>query len=138
MVIQKVLHKLEAIEIFEFSLRIYIGYVLITNSGVGIVTPLEELGLPQGPYQIIKGMWDTGFMMHLVKLTELLAGIALVLNAFVPLALLALIPVVVNIYGMHIFLFDSYLTNGLVMILGCAFLVFRHKDLFLPFIQKPR
>lgn len=122
------------LDMLELGLRFWMAYILITNAGVGSLKPLEELGLPPHIYQIIKGMWDTGFMMHLVKATELATGLMLLFNLFVPLALIALIPVVINIYGMHIFLFDSYLTQGLSMLLICGFLVYRHRVSFRPLL----
>lgn len=114
----------------EMGLRIWMAYILISNAGVGTLTPLESLGMPEHIYQIIKGMWDTGFMMHLVKLTELITGLMLLFNFFVPIALVALVPVVINIYGIHIFLFHSYITNGLYMLLICSFLIYRHWNKF--------
>lgn len=131
-----IFEKYSLIDIVDFSLRGWIGYVLISNSGVGTITPLEELGMPAHIYNIMKGMWDTGFMMHLVKLVELIGGIFLILNLFIPLVLIAVIPVVVNIYGVHIFLFDSYITKGLYMLLICGFLVFRHRKVFLPLLRR--
>ncbi|MBL7672390.1 MAG: DoxX family membrane protein [Bdellovibrionaceae bacterium] len=112
----------------EMVLRIWMAYILISNSGVGIITPLEELGMPPEIFEIINGLWKTRFMMHMVKAVELVTGLMLLFNFYVPLALLGLIPVVVNIYGIHIFLFNSYFTNGLCMLLVCGFLVFRHWD----------
>lgn len=130
-----IINKYSATDIFEFLLRIWMGHKLITNSGVGTLTPLEDLGLPDHIYKIIKGMWDTGFMMHLVKAIELIGGILLVFNIFIPLALIALIPIVINIYGIHIFLFDSYITSGLYMLLICLFLAFRHRESFQPLLK---
>jgi putative oxidoreductase len=123
------------LDVVELGLRVWIGFVLIKNSGVGFVTPLEELGLPAHIYQILKGMWDTGYMMHLVKATELVTGVMILFNFFVPLALVALIPVVINIYGLHVFMFHSYVTQGLYMILICGFLVYRHRVKFLPLLS---
>jgi putative oxidoreductase len=114
----------------EWLLRGWMAYILISNSGVGIWIPLESLGMPEPIYKIIKSMWDTGFMMHSVKAVELICGLALLFNFYVPIALLFLGPVVFNIYGMHIFLFNSYITNGLYMVLICGFLLFRHREKF--------
>jgi hypothetical protein len=122
------MEKVKVLKYFEMSLRIYIAYILISNSGVGVITPLEDLGMPPHIAEIINGMWKTGFMMHMVKAVELVAGLMLLFNVYVPIALVALIPVVINIYGFHIFLFNSYLTNGLYMLLICGFLVFRHRS----------
>lgn len=121
---------------FELLLRLYLAYILISNSYIGFLTDLKDLGMPEHIYNIINGMWETGFMMHLVKLTELVTGIMILFNFFVPLALIALIPVVVNIYGIHIFLFDSYLTKGLAMLCICLFLVYQHREKYKPLIQR--
>jgi uncharacterized membrane protein YphA (DoxX/SURF4 family) len=131
----RTLKEYSKLDFLELGLRFWMAYILITNAGVGIIKPLEELGLPPHIYQIIKGMWDTGFMMHLVKATELVTGLMLLFNLFVPLALIALIPVVINIYGMHVFLFDSYLTQGLLMLIICGFLVYRHRVKFRPLLN---
>jgi hypothetical protein len=76
----------------EILLRIWIAYILVTNSGVGFITPLEKLGLPPHIFQILDGMWKTGFMMHMVKAVELTSGLMILFNFYVPVALLALIP----------------------------------------------
>ena len=129
----KTMKKMDVLELF---LRLWLGYVLIKNSGVGIITSLEDLGLPPKIYEIMKGMWDTGFMMHLVKLIELTAGISLLMNRFVAFFLTALIPVVINIYGVHVFLFNAVLTQGLAMLLICFFLVYRHFEKFRPLLEQ--
>jgi hypothetical protein len=119
----------------ELALRLWLSYVLISNSGVGIITKIEDLGMPEHIYIIIKGMWDTGFMMHLVKGIELVAGLMLAFNIFVPLALVMLVPVVVNIYGIHIFLFGSFLTQGLAMLLICGVLIYNKRNSFTPLLK---
>ena len=128
--------KYSIVDSVEILLRLWMGYILISNSGIGIITPLEDLGLPPHIFNIINGMWETGFMMHLVKGTELLTGIMILFNIYVPIALIALIPVVVNTFGMHIFLFNNFLGNGLYMFLVCAFLVFRHRTKFLGLLER--
>lgn len=112
----------------EIVSRVWIAYILVTNSVVGFLTPLESLGLPPHIFQILDGMWKTGFMMHMVKAVELISGLMILFNFYVPLALLGLIPVVINIYGLHIFLFHRIFTDGLTMLLICGFLVFQHQD----------
>ncbi len=131
-----ILNRYSSVDAVEIILRLWMGYTLISNSGVGIIIPLEDLGLPDHIFQIINGMWDTGFMMHLVKGVELVSGIMIVFNFYVPIALIGLIPVVVNIFGMHIFLFNSFFGNGLYMLLICMFLVFRHKEKFIPLFTR--
>lgn len=50
------------------------------------------------------GLMKSGYMLPLVKGTEVFAGVLLLANRFVPLALAVLAPVVVNIFAFHAFL----------------------------------
>jgi uncharacterized membrane protein YphA (DoxX/SURF4 family) len=122
---------------FDTILRIWLGAFLLKNSVVGFLTPLESLGLPPDIYAFIKSLWDTGFMMHLVKAIEFLCGVALVTNYFVPLALALFAPVLVNIYGLHVFVFHAYVTSGLYMILAVSYLIWKDREIFKP-LARPR
>jgi hypothetical protein len=122
--------------ITDWAVRLWLGYILVINSRIGITVPLESLGMPEHIYQIIKGMWDTGFMMHAVKGIELIGGLMLIFNFRVPLALSVLAPVVFNIFGMHVFLFNSLIGNGLYMVLAMGFLFFHNRKKFIPLFQK--
>ena len=133
---KNIIKGLNGFDLIEWGLRLWMGYIMVTNSRVGTLIPLESLGMPDHVYQIFKGMWDTGFMMHSVKLIELLGGVMLIFNFRTPLAILLLSPVIFNIYGMHIFVFNKVLSNGLYMVLILAFLVCRHRAYFLPFFKK--
>ena len=75
-------------------------------------------------------------MMHAVKAIELIGGICLILNFRVPLILIALIPILLNIYGVHIFLFDSYLTKGLGMLVVAGYLVYKHREKYKPLFKE--
>lgn len=123
------------IKISELFFRVWLGYTLISNSRIGFTVALEDLGMPENIYLIIKAMWDTGFMMHAVKGIELLCGIMILFNLFLPLAILILFPVVINIYGIHIFLFKSYFTSGLGMLLICLYFFYQRRDVFLPLLK---
>jgi len=133
---KNIIKGLNGIDLIEWGLRLWMGYIMVTNSRVGVLIPLESLGMPDHIYQIFKGMWDTGFMMHSVKLIELIGGLMLIFNFRVPLAILLLSPVIFNIYGMHVFVFNKVISNGLYMVLILAFLSYRHKAYFLPFFKK--
>lgn len=124
------------LDFIELAARLWVGYVLISNSTIGTFTPLESLSIPEPNYSILKAMWDTGFMMHAVKLIELIGGICLITNFRVSLVLIALIPVLLNIYGVHVFMFDSYITKGLGMLLVAGYLVYKHREKYIPLFKK--
>lgn len=133
---KKVFRDYSIIYSLEFLARLWVGYILISNSTVGTFIPLESLGIPEPNFSILKAMWDTGFMMHAVKLIELFGGILLILNFRVPLVLIALIPVLLNIYGVHIFMFNSYFTKGLGMLIITGYLVYKHREKYTPLFKK--
>ena len=120
--------------IIELSLRLWLGYVMISNAPIGVTVPLESLGLPDNGYQLIKMLWDTGFLMHIVKVIELVCGIALVMNAYVPLALIILMPVLINIAGIGIFIFHS--SHNIRLVLAALVLMLYHVKVYAPLLKR--
>lgn len=53
--------------------------------------------LPPGDH-LVRAMINTGILFHMVKGVELIVGLALLTNRFVPLALMAALPVALNIF----------------------------------------
>jgi len=72
---------------------------------------------PEGAMAFAMALMKTGYMMPLIKGTELLVGVLLLLNRFVPLALVLLAPVLVNIVAFHAFLAPTGL-GMMVVIVG--------------------
>jgi hypothetical protein len=76
------------------------------NWWVKLITPYPSMSdgalLPKG--DLLGAMIDTGILFHLVKAVELAAGIALLGNWFVPLALVVVFPVTVNVFIVDVFL----------------------------------
>ena len=115
--------------------RWWMAYVLISNAGVGTLIPLESLGMPDEILLIFQSLWKTNFIMHAAKLVELFGGIALIFNFRMPLVLLALFPVTLNIYGIHIFLFGNAFSKGLGMLCVCLCLVYKHRAKYKPLLK---
>lgn len=77
---------------------------------------------------------ESGYLMTLVKATEVVVGALLLANRFVPLALLALLPVTVNIFALHLFLDPSLpgmAIAALVFALN-AFLIWAYRAYYAP------
>jgi hypothetical protein len=76
------------------------------NWWVKLITPYPSMSdgalLPKG--DLLGAMIDTGILFHLVKAVELAAGVALLGNWFVPLALVVVFPVTVNVFIVDVFL----------------------------------
>ena len=81
------------------------------------------------------GMIATGYMMQLIKVTELVCGLAFVTGFFVPLAAVVIAPVVVNIFLFHLFVDTSGLPAAIFLVLGNAFLGFYYWDRYRPMMR---
>ncbi len=87
---------------------------LVSRSLLGVVLVVFGLNgflnfLPMPPMEgtaatFMGGLGASGYFFPLLKATEILVGIALLANRFVPLALVVLAPISVNIVAFHLFL----------------------------------
>lgn len=64
--------------------------------------PTPELNEAAGSF--LGALVNTGYMMEIVKLVEVVGGVMLLAGVFVPLALVLLFPIVLNIFLFHIVL----------------------------------
>src|SRR5687767_5973021 len=60
--------------------------------------------MPPAAATFVGGLFSAGYFLILLKVTEIVAGLLLLSNRFVPLALVLLAPIVVNIAGFHLLL----------------------------------
>ncbi len=86
--------------------RILMGLVFFVFGLDGFLhfIPAPSTQLPQGALSFFGALMQTGYMIPLIKGTEVLAGALLLSNRFVPLALAIIAPVVVNILLFSLFL----------------------------------
>lgn len=127
--------KEQMVKYTELIARLWMGYILIKNSFVGSYIPLESLGMPEEMLEVFQALWRTNFLMHAAKIVEFTGGLALIFNFKIPFVLIGLMPVVVNIYGMHIFFFGNPLSKGLVMLMICSYFVWKYRERYLPIWQ---
>jgi uncharacterized membrane protein YphA (DoxX/SURF4 family) len=71
---------------------------------------------PEGAMALAVAFMKSGYMFPLIKGTELAAGLLLLSNRFVPLALVLLAPVVVNIVAFHAFLAPEGLAVAIALL----------------------
>src|SRR4051812_6918282 len=78
--------------------------------------PQPKDGIPPALMDFSVAMMKTGYLFQLVKGTEVLVGLLLLLNCFVPLALVLIMPVIVNIVAVHALMAPSGLPMALVIL----------------------
>ncbi len=77
----------------------------------------------------------SGYFFPLLKGTEVIAGLLLLGNRFVPLALTVLAPIVVNIVAFHAFLAPSGIALPLLIVALGVYLAYSERALFAPLLQ---
>jgi putative oxidoreductase len=80
------------------------------------------------------GVNATGYLMPLIKITELLCGIAFVSGRFVPLATVVIAPVIVNIFLFHAFVDTQGLPVAVFLVFANIFLAIANWDKFKPIL----
>lgn len=86
--------------------------------------------IPAGAGAFAGALMQTGYMFPLISGTQLLVGILLVVNRFVPLALVLIAPVVVNIVAFHLFLDPSGIVIALVVLALEVYLVWAYRHAY--------
>lgn len=75
-----------------------------------------------------------GYLMFMLKTLELVSGILLIIRRFVPLALLLLLPLVVNIVAFHLFIDPALLPMASLLIIFEGYLLWTERDHYKPLL----
>jgi len=80
-------------------------------------------------------LFSSGYLFPLLNVAELVAGVLLLSNRFVPLALAVLAPIVINIVGFHLFLAPSELGLALAVLAAELTLAWSRRAAFGPMLR---
>lgn len=99
------------------GIRILLGLMMLVFGLNGFLNfiPQPTTPMPEGAVAFVGALMKSGYMFQLIAGTQLLVGAMLLLNRFVPLALVLLAPFMVNSVAFHIFLERSGLPMSLVV-----------------------
>lgn len=113
-----------------------LGFTMFGLNGFLNFIPPPKDPMPEGAAAFAGAMMKTGYMFKLVAGTQLVAGVLLLLNLFVPLALVLLMPILVNIIAFHIFLAPSpgAFAPGIVFMLLELYLAWVYRKAYRPLL----
>jgi putative oxidoreductase len=80
------------------TLQMAFGFLMFIGGIMHFTIPTERWNLP-----LIDALKATGYMWELIGVVIMIAGLALLLGRFVPLALIVLAPISLNILLVHLF-----------------------------------
>ena len=104
------------------AVRVLMGLVFVGSGVAFFLTPPPPMEGPIGEF--FSGMAATGYFFYLLKGTEIVCGLFLILGRLVPLALVVLAPVILNIFLIHAFLLPSGLPIAIGLGLCECYLAF--------------
>jgi len=121
---------------FPTVARILMGIPLVIfglNAFFNFIPP-PSTPLPEGAMAFAGALMKTGYMMQLIGTTQLIVGIFLVSNWFVPLALALFAPFMVNSLAFHIFLEHSGLPMSIVFAAFEVYLAWSYRTAYRPML----
>jgi uncharacterized membrane protein YphA (DoxX/SURF4 family) len=109
---------------FPAAARILMGLVFFVF-GLNGFHPFipQPANLPDRMMAFFGAMGNTGYMLPLVFATQMAVGVLLLVNRFVPLALVLIAPVIVHIIAFHIFLQPAGIVPGIIVLALEVYLV---------------
>jgi hypothetical protein len=114
----------------------YLFGVAMTFFGISnLFQLLPQHEFPAEAGKLMVAFIESGYILQAVGLTQLLLGLALLLNRFIPLALLLFAPVVVNVLLFHLFLDVASMPMALPVIGITLYLFIYHQSHFTPLLK---
>jgi hypothetical protein len=92
--------------------------------------PQPQKPMPEEVTAFVGALMSSGYMMPLIGTTQLIVGVLLLLNRFVPLALALLAPFLVNSVAFHVFLERSGLPMACVFLALELYLAWAYRNAF--------
>jgi hypothetical protein len=119
---------------FPVAARYLLGLIFFVFGLNGFLSFIPAPPLPEPAAAFGLALFKSGYFLPMLKTIEIAAGVALLSNRFVPLALAVLAPIVVNIFAFHFFL-----GGGIVLPIGLIalelYLAWSYRDVFRPMLR---
>jgi len=117
--------------------RVLLGASLLAFGLNGFLNfiPPPATPLPEAATAFLGSLVQTGYMMQLIAVTHLTVGLLLLVNRFVPLALVLLAPFIVNSVAFHVFLERSGLPMALAFLALELYLAWKYRAAYRPMLE---
>lgn len=114
--------------------RVLLGLVFFVFGLNGFLNFIAQPPPPPEAGAFLGGLAGAGYFFPLLKATEVLAGLALLSNRFVPLALAVLAPIIVNIVAFHAVLAPAGMAVPIVVLALEIYLAWSYRAVFRPML----
>ncbi len=90
--------------------------------------------MPIGAAEFAGALMKAGYMFPLIMATQLIVGVLLLSNRFVPLGLALIAPIVVNIFAFHAFLAPGGIGVAIAVVALEVYLAWTYRESFRPML----
>ena len=108
---------------FVFGLNYFIPFIPAQPAPTGVVAAFTG------------GLFQAGYFFPFLKGIEVILGAFLLAGIFVPLTLVALVPITINILLFHVFLAPEGSAVGIVLIVLEIYLAWAYRNYFRPLFE---
>lgn len=122
---------------FTKIIRILLGIILLLFGANKIY---QFIPLPQPSTEasnFMESLINTGYMLTLIAVAEILIGLLLITKIWVPFALLVLVPLSLNILLFHLFLDVPGIWAALLVVILNAVLLYKNRKRYIPLFKEP-
>lgn len=109
------------------TVRTLLGIVFVFSGVGGLLTGSDVSNIPEPMASITTALWTAGFF-QMIKITELLAGLMLLVGFLPALAAIILAPVGIGIIVVNTMLMPSFLIVAVIISLLLAYLGYAYWD----------
>lgn len=116
--------------------RLLLGliFLIFGLNGFFRFIPPPTTPMPEEAVSFAEAMMKTGYLFPLVAGTQVLVGVLLLANFFVPLALVLITPIVVNIVAFHLFLAPEGTSIAVIVALLEVYLLWSYRQSYRPLL----
>ena len=115
--------------------RTLVGLMFLFSSVVVLFKLFPQPELHGQVKVFMLGVTASVYLMPLIKVTELICSIALLINRYVALALVVLFPIMLNIVFYHAFLGPEELPVVVPLLIGILFLAYTQREKYQPLFK---
>lgn len=110
--------------------RVVLGLIFLVFGLNGFLHFIPMPPMPSEAMAFMMALAKTGYMIPLIKATEIIGGFFVLTGLYLPLGLVLLAPVVINITLFHLILAPDGLVMALVILVLELYLAYTYKDNF--------
>ena len=112
----------------QLIIRILFGLILVIFGSNKFLHFMPMPPMPEAAGAFMGALVDSGYLMTLVALVEIVAGVSILINKYKTLALVILLPVILNAFLFHLFLDLSGIAGYAVALMMNLFLMYANKE----------